>query len=120
MLFASSYLLVPKYGRKFGAIREGEKAPLGGPYLPVGSVFVLPHDVWWRGPMWDKGKDAKGITVDRVSASCSTSSQMCGIWYLPRFMFRKGLLINMASFMILVTPGTPCPSIMEKLSSWFR
>ena len=70
--------------------RVGEKAPLGGPYLPVGSVFVLPHNVWWRGPMWDKGKDAEGITVDRVSVSCSTSTQICGIWYLPRFLFRKG------------------------------
>ena len=51
--------------------------------------------------------------------SCSTSSQICGSWYLPRFLFRDGslTLMNMASFMVLVKLWDSL-SMMEKLSSF--
>ena len=41
----------------------------------------------------------------------STSSHMCGSWYLPILLFRDGpfTLINIASLMVLTIFGPACP-----------
>ena len=46
--------------------------------------------------------------------SCRIWSHTCGSWYLPRFLFKEGLLalINMASLMYLVVP---CASLWTML-----
>ena len=55
-----------------------------------------------------RGSPGSGVVVCYLSLSSgdltSTSSHMCGSWYLPIFLFRDGslTLINMAS---LMAPG---------------
>ena len=107
---------VSKYSREFGAnIKMGSRGKgTPGRTILTNKMCACPC---LGGPMCDKEKCGGGITIDRASMSCSTSSQMCGSWYLPRFLFRGGLLtlMNMASFMVLVIPWDSL-SMMEKLS----
>ena len=44
-----------------------------------------------------------------------TSSQMCGRWYLPMFLFRDGLLtfIYRVSLMVLMKFWSPLPTILK-------
>ena len=54
----------------------------------------------------------------RAGMYYSTSSQMWGSWYLPRFLFKGQslTLMNIASLMVLVKPCVSLPT-MEKLSN---
>ena len=64
----------------------------------------------------EQGKGCRGYHCrQRASVSWTTSSQRCGVWHLPRFPFREGLLtlMHMASFMVLVKPWDSL-STMEK------
>ena len=49
-----------------------------------------------------------------------TSSQMCGRWYLPIFLFRDGLLtlIYRASLMVLIRFG-PLSPLCQNFQGWF-
>ena len=93
------------------------EALLGGPYLPD-DVYMPP--CCGGGPsgtvmgVLNRGYHCRW----RASVSYSTPSQMCGSWYLPRFLLRGGslTLMNMASFMVLVMPWDSL-STMENLSS---
>ena len=102
-------ILMPKYGRKFGPNVDmgGGEATLGRPYLPNDYVCMPPLlggaqvGLWWGGI-------GKYYCRQKASISCSTPSQMCGSWYMPRFLFRGVLtLMNMPSLMVLVTPWDP-------------
>ena len=54
-------------------------------------------------------------------AFTSTSSHMCGSWYLPIFLFRDGLLtlIRIASFMDLTMLWLSLPTILKlSIDQW--
>ena len=104
--------------RKFSTIKERGKvegkASLEGPYLPIRYVCPL----WCGGPGGTK-EECRGCHCrKKASMLCSASSQMCGSWYLSRCLFREGslALMNMASFMVLVTSWDSL-SMTEKLFS---
>ena len=44
--------------------------------------------------MWDSGRMWVYHCQWRASMCCRTSSQICGSWYLPRFLFRDGSLTD--------------------------
>ena len=95
-------------------LREGMHPSMDHTYQ--GDVHVLPlvgdGPCWTVIGMWKIG----GVTRWRAGMSCSTSSQLCASWYLPRFLFRGGslTLMNMASLMVLVMPWDSL-STMKKL-----
>ena len=103
---------------KFSTSRErGRQGQIGTSWRTIltNKMCVSPHDVWEvhvrQGRMW-------GITVDRASVSCSTSSQMCGSWYLPRFLFREGSLNVHLMFLVPVPKGSSCLSNIFHYASW--
>ena len=79
-------------------------------------VYLLVRGVvqWGCGESVCKGDHCKW----RAGMSCNTPSQMCGSWYLSRFLFKGGSLtwMYMASLMVLVMPWDSL-STSDKLSS---
>ena len=51
----------------------------------------------------------------------STSSQICGSWYLPIFLFRDGslTLISMASLMVLAMLWSSLPTMLIVVQRYF-
>ena len=91
---------------------DGE-APQHGIYLPTLKLHVPPicHVVhcWWV-HIW-------GLLVSELCClswsdglSCKMWSQMCGSWYLPKFLLCEGSLTHMyiASFIFLRPPVIFC------------
>ena len=107
--------LVPKYGWKIDANMElGEGTP--GRTILTNQMCVYPP---MRGPNGTGKEDMEGgISVDRELVCLVVPHSKCVTAYLPRILFRGGslTLINMAFFMVLVTPWNFL-STMKKLYS---
>ena len=96
----------------------GGMAPCGGKgngdHTYQDENFVLP--MWCVAGVEGVGSIVAGVVVlhylrHNEGVSCSTSFHMCGSWYFLSFLLRDGAFTQMymASFIVLVTPGIPCP-----------
>ena len=74
------------------------------------------HGLMTMGVLGSPGPDVVGCYLSLSSGDLtSTSSHMCGSWYLPIFLFRDGslTLINNASLMALAIPWSSMPTILK-------
>ena len=89
-------LLVSKYGGKCSTnIEVGERWRHPWEDHTYQADVHVPLLVRGWGPsetgeMWKGGYHCRW----RASMSCSISSQMCGCWYFPRFLSRRGMLTD--------------------------
>ena len=102
-----------------GRLVEGKATPLGGGGGKLGEGKAPAGRTILTNKAHVEQEEHMGYQCRwRVDMSCKTSPQMCGSWYLSRFLLkdRPLTLIHMVSFMVLVTPWDSL-SIMEKLST---
>ena len=90
-----------------------------GQYLPI-AVVHAPHLLY--GKFLGGFGSCKGVVMlcylsQSEGVSCKTSSQMCGIWYFPKFLLSEGSLtqIYIVSFMFLVTPCDSLSTMVKHL-----
>ena len=96
--------------------RQGEKTPLED------HTYQGVHAPLMKGDHGDMEGRWRGYHCRwRASMSCSTSSQLSGSWYLPRFLLRGGSLtpMNIASFIVLIALWDSLSTI-QKLPSWME
>ena len=88
----------------------------------TGPIYLL-LSLWFMVLLWNhvdvRGSPDLGAVDFYLSLSSSdltsTSSHMCGSWYLPIFLFRDGplTLINTASLMALAILWSSLPTILK-------